>query len=363
MPVSDRLLNDAVTGIASAAEFTENMQDIEDVILDITGGMVVSGAIPTAPGGLTLRIPASVYDIGVKRSKSQTDVALTNNSTCRVYAVTDPDDAEGISYVVKTDATVPARSALRCIAVTSGGAITSITEIPGNTKRRVELGLHTITLDQYVNISLPVGSDLLLKWDFSAKGNFSLQDYQVVIDPDDVDQLPTSTLIFVLPVRNPDHFYVYIQNLSDAVAGGYGTANQIRFTPKLIGRGYTLISETAVDVVTPTAVNYHSDGGIGRPSQITSTQFNFALTSAQTQLVNSDAARTIAGITAGFDGETHILVNTGAFTITLSYENGGAATARRIYSYTLADVALAAGRAVYLVYDGILQRWRIINFI
>lgn len=259
MASSDRLLNDASTGLASSTEFTENMQDIEDVILAATGGMVVSGAIPTVVSGLTLRVPISVYDIGIERTKASTDIALTNNATNRVFAVTDPDDSEGIVYVVKTDTTVPSRSALRAIAVTSGGAITSITETPGNKKRRSELGLHTVTLDQYINTAVPVNSDLLLKWDFSAKGSFPLQDYQVVIDPDDIDQLPTSTLVFVLPVRETNYFYLYIQNLTNAAAGGYGTAAQIRLTPKLVGRGYSLTSETGVDVITPSAVNYSGD--------------------------------------------------------------------------------------------------------
>lgn len=106
------------------------------------------------------------------------------------------------------------------------------------------------------------------------------------------------------------------------------------------------------------AVKYSTQSA---PSQITSNQNDYNPSSVNcatstTLLINSDAARDITGLAGGVAGCQMMLINNGAFTITLKEASGSSSAANRFN--TGGDIALASNASVTLLYDGTASRWR-----
>lgn len=114
-----------------------------------------------------------------------------------------------------------------------------------------------------------------------------------------------------------------------------------------------------------------NNGGVGgtlsfypyAPAQITSTQNNYASVHGRSLHVHlsSDAARTINGITAGLDGETHIVTNVGSYNITFAHQSGSA-TGAQISTENQWDHVLAPYARALLTYDATLGDWRLAPF-
>ncbi len=138
---------------------------------------------------------------------------------------------------------------------------------------------------------------------------------------------------------------------SNADASGNGDIGTRRAAAGVLGltRGWT----TVVGNIGGTfgAVAY-------TPAQITATENNYAGIHGRSLQVrlSSDAARTINGITAGVDGEMHVLRNVGSFAITLSHQSGSA-TGATIYCDTLGDIVLQPGARCDLEYDATSGYW------
>ena len=74
-------------------------------------------------------------------------------------------------------------------------------------------------------------------------------------------------------------------------------------------------------------------------------------------IISSDAARDITGIFAGAPLQCLVVINTGAFTITL--KNSSVASAPENQFVASGDFGLLAGGAVQLVYDPVNLRWHV----
>lgn len=95
------------------------------------------------------------------------------------------------------------------------------------------------------------------------------------------------------------------------------------------------------------------------PAQITADQNNYNPSSVicagpATLLINSDAARNVAGLGSGVVGCESRRVNNGSFTITLKAQNASSIAANRFS--TGGDIALASNAAVTLLHDGATSR-------
>lgn len=82
--------------------------------------------------------------------------------------------------------------------------------------------------------------------------------------------------------------------------------------------------------------------------------------------VSSDAARDMTGLAGGTtpeasQGRVIVLVNVGAFAITLKHENASSAVANRFKFTGAADHVLAADASAILWYDGSSARWRLLG--
>ncbi len=79
-------------------------------------------------------------------------------------------------------------------------------------------------------------------------------------------------------------------------------------------------------------------------------------------LDTSGAAQTITGIAAGRDGQYLTLVNgDAALAVTISNNSGSSLAANRISTGTGADVSLASGASINLVYDTASSLWRVVG--
>lgn len=97
------------------------------------------------------------------------------------------------------------------------------------------------------------------------------------------------------------------------------------------------------------------------PAQITATTHDWnptGGTDAYQWRISSDTTRSITGIVAGRDTEERLLVNVGAYTITLEHADAGSAAVNRFLGAGAADVAIATMGRVRIVYDELAQRWR-----
>jgi hypothetical protein len=73
------------------------------------------------------------------------------------------------------------------------------------------------------------------------------------------------------------------------------------------------------------------------------------------------SAQTITGISGGRDGEWLAIVNAGTTTATISNNAAGSLAANRITTGTGADLSLAAGASIDLVYDSSASLWRVVG--
>ena len=95
------------------------------------------------------------------------------------------------------------------------------------------------------------------------------------------------------------------------------------------------------------------------PAQITADQNDYAptgLASSTALRLNSDASRTITGITGGADGRVLIIHNVGSFNIVLSNQNGASTAANRFDC--IRDETIGPGGLIILHYDSTSSRWR-----
>jgi hypothetical protein len=94
------------------------------------------------------------------------------------------------------------------------------------------------------------------------------------------------------------------------------------------------------------------------PAQITADQNDYAPASldvASTLRLSSDAARNLTGLTGGVDGRLMILVNIGAFAITL--KNASASSSAENRFQLKADLPLAANGSAVLRYAVTVSKW------
>lgn len=131
MSVSDYVLNEAVSGVASSSDFNENMHDIEDTNLSQFGHGVVSGAVGSAGTGLNVNITAGVFLLGVKLSKGSAVVPVPPSTSGVIWAVTDPDNADRVVYQVETGGATPSRATRVSDFTTDGSGVTSIANASG----------------------------------------------------------------------------------------------------------------------------------------------------------------------------------------------------------------------------------------
>lgn len=93
-------------------------------------------------------------------------------------------------------------------------------------------------------------------------------------------------------------------------------------------------------------------------SQFSTSQDNLALGSGGIIRISSALAVNITGLVATSDGDARLLVNTGAFTITLKHDSTSSTAANRILGANSKDVLVPPGGSVSVVYDGTAGRWR-----
>lgn len=78
------------------------------------------------------------------------------------------------------------------------------------------------------------------------------------------------------------------------------------------------------------------------------------------RLTGASAGRTITGIAGGVAGRSLILMNVSG-TIVLANQNTSSIAANRIITGTGANLTMAEDDSVFMLYDGISTRWRIIS--
>jgi len=106
------------------------------------------------------------------------------------------------------------------------------------------------------------------------------------------------------------------------------------------------------------------------PSQLTANQNNWGLSASNSYFfISSDAARNVTGIANGEDGRIIVLVNVGAFGITLKNASASSDADKRFLfpGGVDGDLILAPGGTVTLMYDGTnhgagaINNWRLIS--
>lgn len=94
------------------------------------------------------------------------------------------------------------------------------------------------------------------------------------------------------------------------------------------------------------------------PAQITADQDDYDVGDASFIRLDSDASRTITGISQGSDGKHLILVNTGSFNITLANQSASSLAAHRFITGTGANITIGPDERVEATYDATTERWR-----
>lgn len=98
------------------------------------------------------------------------------------------------------------------------------------------------------------------------------------------------------------------------------------------------------------------------PSQITSDQNNYAPGTALHYRLSTDASRVVTGLSISqVDGQLAHILNVGSNDLTLAHQGAGSTAANRIICPGAADVVLAGGESVLLVYDSTSSRWRVVK--
>jgi len=110
-------------------------------------------------------------------------------------------------------------------------------------------------------------------------------------------------------------------------------------------------------------VQFDINGGVATRattnSQITADQNNYAIGAGTFFRLTSDAARTLTGLTGGFDGKQLIIVNVGSQNILLADQSGSSTAANRIITGTGATVTISPDQIAVLIYDATTARWRL----
>ena len=108
------------------------------------------------------------------------------------------------------------------------------------------------------------------------------------------------------------------------------------------------------------AVNFR--GAVVSPAQITGNQNNYNPGSvAQNIRLSTDISRNITGMTTDYPqraGDWRTITNVGAFNIVLVHDATSTA-ANRFYNASGADITLTPNQMAFLVYDGVISRWRV----
>jgi hypothetical protein len=128
-----------------------------------------------------------------------------------------------------------------------------------------------------------------------------------------------------------------------------------RYDVVLAKTGYSFVADNTADVL---LADHQS---IITPAQITADQNDYApanAINARTWRVSSDASRTITGITAGFSGQTVVLINVGAQDIVLANQSGSSVAANRLITGTGGNVTMQTLESAILWYDSVDSRWR-----
>jgi hypothetical protein len=100
------------------------------------------------------------------------------------------------------------------------------------------------------------------------------------------------------------------------------------------------------------------------PATITARRDDWAPTGiemAGAVFMDADANRTITGITGGASGRVLVLLNTSAFTITLSHNDANSSAANRFRAPGSANYAIQSNGAAMVVYDSNGPRWQIVS--
>jgi hypothetical protein len=97
---------------------------------------------------------------------------------------------------------------------------------------------------------------------------------------------------------------------------------------------------------------------LGTPTQISSNQNNYDPGDTGVARISSDAARTITGIAAKSKAII-VLINVGAYPITLSHQSSSSTAANRIIVPNGSDAVLEPDRPLTLWYDDTTSRWRV----
>lgn len=142
---------------------------------------------------------------------------------------------------------------------------------------------------------------------------------------------------------------------------GYATTAGVALQWQVTSNGSSSINfqRTAAGVPTLSIHDIQITLGDGEsPAQITANQNDYSPTGITTTTVlrlSSDAARDITGITGGSSGRILILLNVGAFNITLKDDT--TSTAENRFQLN-GDIVLGPDESVWLWYDSTSSRWR-----
>lgn len=100
------------------------------------------------------------------------------------------------------------------------------------------------------------------------------------------------------------------------------------------------------------------------PAQITANQDDYAPTGvgqASWLRLDTDASRTLTGLSAGRPGEIKTITNIGSNDLVLSHQDASSTAANRFLSYSGADVTVGADESVNIRYDDNTERWRVVK--
>ena len=135
------------------------------------------------------------------------------------------------------------------------------------------------------------------------------------------------------------------------------------------GKNYQATVQSLVTVASPvqsvagrtgSIVLSHADVG-NAPStlaQFTASQDNLSLGTGGIVRISSNAAVNITGFVASSDGDARVLVNTGAFAITLLHQSTGSDAANRILCDRSANIVIQPDTTAVVIYDATTGRWR-----
>lgn len=96
----------------------------------------------------------------------------------------------------------------------------------------------------------------------------------------------------------------------------------------------------------------------GVPGAFVAATHNWAATAAAVQHISATGAVDLTGIVATADYQIHILINVGAFTITIKHDNAGSTATNRFFMTSAADIALPSNAVRTFLKSGVNSRWR-----